>query len=76
MAAPTRDKLLAGRMTARLESKITEGLDQEIEKMARELAAGGDPTMFRSRAVRELLVAGVLARGEAHPKRRRITPKG
>jgi hypothetical protein len=77
MATWTREELLAGRMDGRVESKITDGLDTVIDQVAHELAGGGDITSFRSRAVRELLVAGALARGEQRPtRRRRLTRNG
>lgn len=63
--------LTAGRLTCRLETKIPEGLDAAIRTKAKELAGGGDPTMFRSKAVRALLVAGVLAEAQGAPARTR-----
>ena len=60
--ATVTDALLAGKMTKRVQSKITEGLAVSINEVAEELAAGGDASMLRSRAIRELLVAGVKAR--------------
>lgn len=68
---PTED-LTTGRMTARVECKITPGLDAAINDVARGLAGGGDPRMFRSRAVRALLVEAVEQRrgkGSARPVR-------
>jgi hypothetical protein len=77
MAAVTRESLIAGRMFRRLESKITEGLATEIDALAVELADGGDPTMFRSRAVRLLLVEGIIAMRDKRPaRRRRVTRNG
>ena len=64
------EDLTTGRMTARVESKIPDGLDREINTLATELAGGGDPRMFRSRAVRQLLVDGVLARRDRQPSGR------
>jgi hypothetical protein len=58
----TVETLTTGRMTARVETKITAGLDEAITDVAKELAGGGSARMFRSRAVRELLVEGVKAR--------------
>lgn len=56
------DTLTVGRMTKRVQAKITEGMDEAIQAVAVELAGDGDPSMMRSRAIRELLVAGVRAR--------------
>jgi len=56
-------------MVARVESKITAGLDEAINQVAVELAGGGDPRMFRSRAVRTLLVEAVTARRANRPAR-------
>jgi hypothetical protein len=61
--------LTTGRMTVRLECKITEGLDAEITQVAKILAGNGDPRMFRSRAVRQLLMDGVRARADRVPEK-------
>jgi hypothetical protein len=62
METITRVSLLAGRMTRyKAQAKLPAGLKEEIDRVAQELAGDGDPHLFRSQAVRELLVEGVLA---------------
>jgi hypothetical protein len=65
------DRLTTGRMTRRVEAKITVGMDEAIRLVATELAGGGDPRMFRSRAVRTLLAEAVRARSGSVRKRAR-----
>lgn len=60
--ATVTDALMVGKMTKRVQAKIPEGLDSAINEVAEDLAGGGDASMMRSRAIRELLVAGVKAR--------------
>lgn len=69
--ANAKEDLLNGRMTARVESKITAGLDEAIREVAAELAGDGDARMMRSRAVRVLLADGVIARRSQRSRRTR-----
>jgi len=68
---PTVAELDAGKKDKRLEAAITEPLDTEIMKVARELAGGKTPKMFRSKAVRLLLAEAVIARQERAARRAR-----
>jgi len=54
------DALLAGNNTARLEAAIPEGLSAAIDERARQLS-GGKPGNYRSKAIRDLLVRGILS---------------
>jgi hypothetical protein len=58
------DGLMTGKMTRRAQSKITQGMDEAIAAVAKDLAGDSDPRMMRSRAIRELLVEGLQARAQ------------
>lgn len=63
MAVPTATAdLEAGKLDKRLEAAITTGMDEGINEVARELAGGASIKMFRSKAVRTLLVEAITAR--------------
>ena len=61
--------LTVGRMTRRAQAKITIPMDEAIEDVARELAGDGDPSMMRSRAIRELIAAGIKTRARTSSAR-------
>lgn len=50
-----------GKLEKRLESAIDITMDEAIRAVAEELAQGGDPRMFRSRAARLLITKGAAA---------------
>jgi hypothetical protein len=60
--ATAPDDIETGKLDKRLEAAITSGMDAEITRLAKELAGAGNPKMFRSKAARVLLAAGIRAR--------------
>jgi hypothetical protein len=58
----TAADLEAGKLDKRLEAAITTGMNDGINEVARELAGSASIKMFRSKAVRVLLVEAIAAR--------------
>lgn len=61
MPLPSIAELTAGKLDHRLEAAITAGLDKVVTERAKELAGTRDAKMFRSKAIRDLLVRGAVA---------------
>jgi hypothetical protein len=56
-------------MTKRLECLVPDDIDEAITARARELAGTQNPIMFRSRAARDILIAGIRRRNRARIRR-------
>jgi hypothetical protein len=67
------DNLETGKLDARLEAAIPNGMDAALNDIAKELAGSRSPKMFRSKAARMLLAKGIRAHRAEQARRTKVS---